>query len=79
VRLAYIRRCTTVSGIGSVLVLAQQTWFFFTCGPGENLLNTRGGGIRLMQNKPFDDAQREELTNKLALLKSRLENAGQQF
>jgi cysteinyl-tRNA synthetase len=35
--------------------------------------------VRLMQNLSFDEARRKELAEKLALLKSRLQNAGQQF
>jgi glycogen debranching enzyme len=35
--------------------------------------------MRLMQNKTIDDTQREELNQRLAVLKSRLQNVGQQF
>ena len=35
--------------------------------------------VRLMQNLSLDDTQREQLAERLALLKSRLQNVGQQF
>ena len=35
--------------------------------------------VRLMQSLLLDDTQRGELTEKLALLKSRLQNVGQHF
>ena len=35
--------------------------------------------VRLMQNLSLHDSQREELAERLALLKLRLQNVGQQF
>jgi hypothetical protein len=35
--------------------------------------------VRLMQNLSLDDIQSEELAQKLALLKTRLQDVGQQF